>query len=175
MRGREVERDTGRALELCVVVELGTVVGGDGFEALRMPAHEAHRTLISVFLGTSSELANHDVAGLAVDDGDEAVLITLADDGIDLPVTDLGAKVGGERPLADVTFASEATTAVVGAVALTPSLASAAKTSVQRATEDSIAPDVAVDRLVTNGERAAQPAADLLGAPQFTQLGIDLS
>ena len=87
MRGGEVEGDTGRALELCVVVEFGAIVSGGGFEALRMAAHETHGALIGVFLGTSSELADHDVAGLAVDDGDEAVVITLANDGIDLPVT----------------------------------------------------------------------------------------
>ena len=156
---------------LRVVVELGAVVGGDGFESLRMAAHETHRAAIGVFLRSGSELADHDVAGFAVDDGDEAVVITLADDGVDLPVTDLGAQLGGERPLADVTFAGETTTAVVGAVAFAPSLASAAQVGVQRAAEDAIAPDVAVDRLVADGERAAQPAADLFGAPQLDEAG----
>src|SRR6188768_18640 len=169
MRSREVEGNAGRSLKLRVVVELGAVVRRDGFESLRMPAHEAHGTLIGVFLGTSSELADHDVAGFAVDDGDEAVLIPLADHGIDLPVTDLGAQLGGGRALADVTFAGETTPAVVGAVAFAPSFASTAQVRVQRATEDSVTPDMAVDRLVANGERAAQPAADLLGAPQFAK------
>jgi len=173
MRGGEVERHTGRALELCVVVELGTVVGGDGFEALRMAAHEAHRAVIGVLLSTGSELADDDVAGFTVDNGDETVLITLANDGIDLPVTDLGAQLGGGRALADVTFAGKTTAAVIRAVAFAPSLAGAAQVRVQRATEHSITPDVAVDRLVADGERAAQSATDLLGAPQFTKLGID--
>jgi len=154
-------------------VELGAIVSGDGFESLRMAAHETDGALIRVFLGTSSELADHDVAGLALDDGDEAVVIPLANDGIDLPVADLGAKVGGERPLADVTFASETTTAVVGAIAFATSLASAPKISVQRAAEDPIAPDVAVDCFVTDGERAAQSAADLFGTPPLAKLGID--
>ena len=155
MRSREVEGNAGGSLEQRVVVELGAVVGRDGFESLRMPAHETHRSVIGVFLRSGSELTDHDVAGFAVDDGDEAVLITLADDGIDLPVTDLGAQFGGERPFADVTFAGETTTAVVGAVAFASSLAGAAQVRVQRAAEDTIAPDVAVDRLMTNGERAA--------------------
>ena len=92
----------------------------DGFESLRVPTHETRRTPIGVFLGASSELADHDVTGFAVDDGDEAVLITLADDGVDLPVTDLGAQFGGGRSLTDVPFAGETTTAVVGAVAFAP-------------------------------------------------------
>ena len=121
MRSGEVEGNAGGSLELRVVVELGAVVRRDGFESLRMPAHEAHRTAIRMLLGTSSELADHEVTGFAVDDGDEAVLITLADDGVDLPVTDLRAQFGGGRSLADVTFAGETTTAVVGAVAFAPS------------------------------------------------------
>ena len=41
MGSREEEADDGSTLELNVVVELGAVVGGDGFEALRVPTHES--------------------------------------------------------------------------------------------------------------------------------------
>ena len=44
---------------------------------------------------------------------------------------------------------------------------------VQRATEDSIAPDVTVDRLVADGERAAQLAADLFRTPSFSKQSLD--
>jgi hypothetical protein len=88
----EVERSAGGSLDGRVVVELGSVIGSDGFESLRMPTHEAHGTAIRMLFGSSSELADEDVAGLAVDDGDEAVVIALADDGVDLPMADLRAQ-----------------------------------------------------------------------------------
>jgi len=171
----EVKRRAGGLFDGGVVMEFGAVVSGDAFELLRMPTHESQRSVIGVFLRSSSELADHDVAGFALDDREEAVLIALADHRVDLPVTDLAAQLGGERPLADVFLAGETAAAVVSAVAFTTSLASAAKTRVERAAEDAISPDVTVDRLVADGERAAQPAADLLGAPQFTKLRIDAS
>jgi len=173
MRSGEIEGSAGGLLEGGVVVELGAVVGGDGLEALRMAAYESQSAAIGVFLGSSSELADHEVAGFAIDDSDEAVVIALADDGIDFPVADLGALFGGERSLADVSFAGEAPATVVGAVAFTPSLAGAAQVCVQRAAQHAITPDVTVDGLVTDAQRVAQSAADLLWAPAFAKQSFD--
>src|SRR4029077_4912307 len=78
MRRREVERDARGALELYVVVELGAVVGGDGFESLWMTADETQRTAIRMFFRSRSELADREVASLAIDDRDEAMVIALA-------------------------------------------------------------------------------------------------
>jgi len=50
MRSGEEEADSCGTLELSVVVELGAVVSGDGFEALRVAAHEAQSALIGVLL-----------------------------------------------------------------------------------------------------------------------------
>jgi len=127
MRGREEEANACGTLELSVVVELGAVVCGDSYEALRVPTHEAQSPSIGVLLGSRSELADEDVTGFAFDDGHEAVVIALADDGVDLPVADLRAKLGSEGALADVSFAGEAPAAVVGAVAFTAPFASTAR------------------------------------------------
>ena len=94
MRGCEEEADAGGALELSVIVELGAVVGGDGFEQRWVAAHEPQSPSIGVLFGSGSELADEDVAGFALDEGQEAVLIAGADDGVDLPVADLRTKVG---------------------------------------------------------------------------------
>ena len=101
------------------------------------------------------------------------MLITLADDGVDLPVADLRAKLGGEGSLADVPFAGEAAAAVVSAVAFAAPFLRTAKVRVERSAEHAIAPDVAVDGFVADRERTAQPAADLLGAPAFAKQSFD--
>jgi hypothetical protein len=44
-----------------------------------------------MFFGSRSELADHEVAGLAIDDRDEAMVIALANDGVDFPMPNLGA------------------------------------------------------------------------------------
>src|SRR6187200_505415 len=101
------------------------------------------------------------------------MLIALADDGVDLPVADLRAKLGGKGSRADVPFAGEAATAVVSAVAFAAPFPRTAQVGVERSAEHAIAPDVAVDRLVADAQRIAQPAADLLGAPAFAKQSFD--
>jgi len=90
-------------------------------------------------------------------------------------VADLGALLGSERSFADVSFAGEPTAAVVSAVAFAPLLSSATQEGVERAAEDAIAPDVAVDRLVTDRELAVkeQAARDLLWTQSPAQQRFD--
>ena len=126
-----------------------------------------------MLLRSSSELADEEVAGFAVDDTDETVVTALADDGVDFLVADLGALLGCGRTLADVSFAGETAAAVVGAVVFAALLAGATKVGVQGAAQAPISPDVAVDRLVADAQGAAQPAADLLGAPPLPKQGFD--
>src|SRR6186713_134396 len=101
------------------------------------------------------------------------MLIAIADDGVDLPMADLRTKLGGARALADVSFAGEAAAAVVRAVAFASPFLSAAKVRVERSAEHAIAPDVAVDGLVADTQRAAQVAADLLRAPLLAKQRFD--
>jgi hypothetical protein len=68
MRSREEEANSGCTLDLNVVMELGAVVGGDGFETLRVPTHEAQGPSIGVLFGSRSELADQDVPGFAFDE-----------------------------------------------------------------------------------------------------------
>jgi len=172
----EVEGDTGALFDGGVVVELRAVIRGDGFEALWMPTDETQRSVIRMFLGASSELADHDVAGLAFDDGHETVTAACADDGVDFPVADLRALFGGERALADVSFTGETAAAVVGAVAFAALLASATQVGEEQSAEHSIAPDVSIDRFVADRQHAMQEQSpgDLLGAEPLVQQRIDM-
>jgi hypothetical protein len=49
MGSGEVERGASGSLDRGVVVELGAVFGGDGFEALGMATHESQSAVIGVF------------------------------------------------------------------------------------------------------------------------------
>src|SRR5262245_22255939 len=175
MRGREEEANAGRTLKLNVVVELGAVVSGDGLEALRVPTHEPQSPSIGMFFGSRSEFADQDVTGFAVDEGHEAVLIPRADDGVDFPVANLGAKLGGEGSLADVSLAGETSAAVVSAVAFAAPFSGTAKVRIERSAEHAITPDVAVDRFMADAQRVAQLAADLFRAPLFAKQSFDRS
>ena len=68
MWSSEVEGDAGGVLDRGVVVELGAVVGGDGFEQPWVAAHEAQGALVGVLFGSRSELADEDVTGFSVDE-----------------------------------------------------------------------------------------------------------
>src|SRR5690606_360590 len=81
------------------------------------------------------------------------------------------ALLGSSGALANGALAREPAATVIGAIAFTALLAGAAQISMQRAAGTQMPPNVAIDRLVTNRERAfrAQSAADLLGTPSLAQ------
>src|SRR2546425_9425282 len=88
---------------------------------------------------------------------------------------ELLARLDARRPGGDRAFARQAAAAVVAAVALAPLFACAAQVLVERAAGALVGPDVAIDRLMADGELAVapQPASHLLRAPIFPQQHLD--
>lgn len=118
IRVGEIELDTGGRFDVLVVMELGAVVGCDRLESARQLLDSLNRTIRQDVLSTVNQLADGDVAGLALAEGDDAVLAALAHDGIDFPVPKLLPPLDGCRPFRDMALAGQAPAAVVGAVAL---------------------------------------------------------
>src|SRR5438445_13462197 len=90
---------------------------------------------------------------------------------------ELLARLDARRPGGDRAFARQAAAAVVAAVALAPLVACSAQVLVERAAGALVGPDVAIDRLMADGELAVapQPAGHLLRAPIFPQQHLDPS
>ncbi len=102
--------------------------------------------------GAVLELSDPEVAGLTIDEGDDAVLVEGAENGVAFEVSDAGSVCGTRRSLGDVTFTGEATTGVIGAVAFTAFLAGLAKELVAGAPTAFVTPDIAVDGLVADAQ-----------------------
>src|SRR5688572_4856159 len=73
MRIGEVERHAGGVLDSGIAVELGAVVGGDGLELPRMPADQGNGPGRGLFLSACLELADLQVAALALHQAHDAV------------------------------------------------------------------------------------------------------
>jgi hypothetical protein len=170
VRGGEEEVGAGRGLDHLVAVELGAVIDGDGTGAASGGVDEPDRDAVEFGDGSSLELADHDVAGLPVDERDDAVLVG-AEHGVTLEVSDAGAVLGAGWPLGDHAFAGQAASRVIVTVAFTALLLGAPEVKVEEAALSSALPDVAVDGLVADAELATlgEPARDLLGAPLFLE------
>ena len=110
-----------------------------------------------------AELADDEISDLSLDEGDDAVL-SGAEHGIDLPVTEEGSVLGSSGSLGDVTLTGEATTGVIGAVAFPALLAGLSKEFVAQAPTALVTPDVAVDGLVADAEDAILAEPDLRSA-----------
>src|SRR5574337_1149103 len=175
VRVGEVEAHAGLCLDLFVVVELGAVVGGEGLEAPSMFANQPHSALGQFGLAAIRQFADQGVAGLAFDQGHDAVLAAGAHHGVDFPVSGFAAILDARRPFADVPLAGEAAAAVVATIALAPLLAGAAQVLVQPSATPFVAPDVLVDGLVTARKHVVAPqvAGNLLRTPQVWEQAFD--
>lgn len=112
-------------LDEFVVMELGAIIGGDGFEVFGESAHQLEGSGIGLLLGTGLELADEQVPGSSLDEADDAVFGVLADDGVDLPVAGFEALLDSGRSFADVAFAGESAAGVIGPVAFAASFSGA--------------------------------------------------
>jgi len=73
VRVGEVERHAGGTLDAGIAVELGAVVGGDAVELLRQPADQGDGPGVGLLFGACPELADLEVAALALHQADDAV------------------------------------------------------------------------------------------------------
>src|SRR5215207_9548755 len=140
-----------------------------------MSVDEARHPPAQRLLRAIPELADEHQPGLALDEGDDAVLRAGTHHGVGLPVADAAAGLDLGGSLRDQALAGESAAAVVSAVALAPPLPGASQVGVERPAPLLIPPDVAVDRLVADREEAGagEVARDLLGAPLAAQQPVD--
>ena len=86
----EVEFHARLLFDVGIGVELGAIVGGDGFKGQLALFDEMKNSSVGLLCGSGFQFADEHIARLAFDEGHDAVFITPAHDGIDLPVA-LGA------------------------------------------------------------------------------------
>jgi len=95
----EVENGRCALLDGGVVVKLGAVVGGDGFDGARMFSDGSDRSGIQGLGGSVRELADQQQPGLALYEAHDAIPGAGAHDGIDFPVTQVVAAFDLSRAL----------------------------------------------------------------------------
>ena len=109
IRGGEVAFEIEGLLELCIVVELSSVVQAKRFELTLVPGDCDLGSADDFFFGASLELHDDGKAADSFDQGKQAVAQVFADDGIALPVTDFDAQISLLRSLTDMTLAGQNT------------------------------------------------------------------
>ena len=123
----------------------------------------------------ASNFADHRVAGLAIHEREDAVLVGRAQDGVAFQVPDTAPVLRSRGPFGDRSFACQPASAVVAAVPFSARFSRPSEVVVEEPTASTVLPDVAVDGLVADREDAGQrePAGDLLRAPVLLQAGLD--
>ena len=173
--GSEVEARTDFVFDSGVGVELGAVIGGDGFDRGPLALDERNDLPIELIGGTRAQLSDDDVFGLTLNQGDDAVPVMGAHDGVRLPMAEAGSVVGAKRALGDVALIGQDSPGIGASVAFPALLRGLAQESVKAPAVAAVVPDVTIDGLVTDIENTleAQPAGDLLRAPVQAQQGND--
>ncbi len=151
--GGEVESRYGCCFDRLVAVELGAVIGGDGVSGASSAFDQADGPAVGSLDGTGLELSDHDVAALAIDEGEDAVLVgDVTDHGIGFEVADPASVLCTSGSLRKGPFAGQPTAGIVGTVPFSALFGRTAQMLVEAATLLSITPDMAVDRLVADRE-----------------------
>src|SRR3972149_3391665 len=136
-----------------VVMELGPVVHGDGAHRTGFPANQLRGPARDGGGRALAELAEDQVAGLPFDQGqDTGPRLAGAEDGVAFPVPDLGAAFDDGRPLGDGALPGQPPAAIVAPVPLAALLAVPAQLLIQGAAFGTVAPDVGIERYMTNRE-----------------------
>jgi hypothetical protein len=151
----EEELRAGSSFDLPVAVELGPVVSGDGVGGARSRPDQAQSSAVGGFDGAGLELTDHDVAGLAIDERNDTVLVgDVADHGIGFEVADTASVLCSSWAFRYGPFAGQPTAGIVGTVPFSALLGRTAQMLMKVSTLFSVAPDMAVDRLVADRELA---------------------
>lgn len=98
----EVEGGGGCVLNVSISMELGAVVGGNGPKGTLLSSDELNEALVGGLGVRARQLADNRVFRLSFDEGDDAVLVRIADHRIDFPMADARAVLGADRALGDV-------------------------------------------------------------------------
>ena len=171
----DVEANAGGVFDILVPVEFGAVVGGNRFDAVTEGMDEWDHASVQGFFGSVLELADDEVAGLAFDQGHDAILGAMPHDVIDFPMADGASSLGDGWPFSDVALVGQAAPAIVGSVALSSLLGGLSQVPVQIAARRLVSPDVLIDGFVADQHDAvkAQVAGDLFGAPVLFQVAAN--
>jgi Carbamoyltransferase C-terminus/Carbamoyltransferase N-terminus len=172
----EVEARGDPALEGGVAVELRAVIHGEGPYRSGLGADQLVGAAVHVRPGAPRQLADRDEAGLAFDHRQHAGAgLAGAQHRIPLPVPKARAVFRPRRPGGDRPLPRQPAAAVVRPVALATLLARAPEVAVELPARALVRPEVPVDGLMTDRERALplEPARDLLGAPVLAQEPLD--
>ncbi len=156
----EIEAHTGFVLDSVISVELGSVVGGDCPESVPIAFDERNDLSIELSGGARAELSDDDVLRFTLDQGDDAVTVVSAHDGIGFPMAEAGAVVGPRGTLGDMALVGEDPPGIGGSVAFSALFCGVAQVGVEVPTIAAVVPDMTVDGLVADVEDAvqAQPA-----------------
>jgi len=174
IRSCEVDGDAGRGFDLAIAVELSAVVGGDGFEQAAVCLDQFDQLGRDVARLARSDLAEQQCSGRSLYETHNAVLITRAENGVHLPVTNAAAPLGCSGSLGNVSFSLDAAALFVATIPF-PIAESLTKKQPQMPAPPLVVPDVLVDRLVADLENTLfpEPATDLLGAEKVREQPLD--
>ena len=171
VRRGEVHGDRKASLQYGVVVELRAIVERERLEVAAMATDRAGGRGGDGVLVARRQLLDDGVAGLALDQSEDAMAHIAAHDGVTFPVAQLLAKLDLDWALVDATFARQHAARVDAAVSLASEFAHDARVPPQVAPGALIPADAAVDGLVTDVQSGLAPehAGDLHGAPLAPQ------
>lgn len=105
--GGELETRSGFVLDGGVRVEFGAVVGGDGSGGGLFALDERDDLSVEFVGGARSQLSDDDVLGLSFDQGNDAVTVMGAHDGVRFPMAEARAVLGTRWALRDVALVGE--------------------------------------------------------------------
>src|SRR5689334_18153478 len=98
VRGGEVEGHACDLLDICIAVELCPVVSRDRVASIRMSLDQLDGLGTGLFNCSGSDLSDLQVTAFAFHQADDAVPGTLAQHGVDFPMTDPATQLNVPRP-----------------------------------------------------------------------------
>jgi hypothetical protein len=159
-----------------VVVELRSVVEGDGLEPAAVLRDGHHSGFVGLGHAAARELLDNGKAGLALHQGEHAMVLVCTNDCVALPVANAPPSLDLFGPLADVALVRLNPSVIDTAVALAAELGDDPGVLPQRAALCFVSQDLAVDRAVADVQLTSQlqGGSDLLGAPFLAQESADV-
>ena len=133
-------------------MELRAIVSSDRLKFLSMTLDDFEQPGVELIDGSRFELANEGVLGLSFNQGDDTVPAPLAEDGIDLPMSEGFPGFNALGALRDVALPGQSAPAIIGTVALSALLGSPAKAGIKVPTGFLVGPDVQIDGFVADIE-----------------------
>ena len=148
-------------------MKLRAIVSSDCLNHLSMTIDNIEQPGVELVDGSRLELANEGESGLSFNQGDYTVPTPLAEDGIDLPMTEGLPGFNARGALRDVALPCQAAPAVIGAVTLSALFDGTTEVDIQVAAGFLVGPDVQINTFVADTYEIfpLQISGSLLGTP----------